>query len=269
MHHAFSESALREQEPLLQKHCDVFVRQMRKYGGDRKPVNFREWFNFFTFDTIGDLSLGEDFRALESGEYHFWVRDIFTALKMWRVLRFGEMYSLIGWLLNAMIKLSPHFTEKRDAFFKLPITRVEKRLERQTDRKDFMSYVSFSLVSKFFFFFLASPRFSNNNVLDQSALRKRLHHKERNDRYRVRLHHGRIRDDRHSVVRAHILPTHQPDQARQTATGNPRLLPKRSGTDNCRPEQPQVPRLLPQRGIAHVPTCIVHFPTTDDKGLYH
>ena len=142
--HAFSDSAIREQEPVLQRHCKVLIHQLRQRTWDLQPhpVNLREWFNFFTFDTIGELAFGEDFRALESGEYHFWIRDIFEALRMWRVLRFGEMYTLIGWIINTLIKLSPHFTKKRDAFFKFPINRVEKRLKQGTNGKDFLTYVS-------------------------------------------------------------------------------------------------------------------------------
>lgn len=145
--HAFSEAALREQEGLLTSHTDRLISRLKDQinGPAEGKVDLRNWYNFLTFDVIGDLCLGESFHALATGEYHFWITDIFQALKFWRVMRFGNTYPLFGFLLRVFMALVPSVEEKRDAFFKLPTTKVEKRLKTETNRKDFMSYVSLLL----------------------------------------------------------------------------------------------------------------------------
>ncbi|KAF5012850.1 hypothetical protein FDECE_1140 [Fusarium decemcellulare] len=60
--HSFSESALSQQVPYIMCHVDLFMKQLAKHGQDPKGVN---WFNWLTFDIIGDLAFGESFHAVE------------------------------------------------------------------------------------------------------------------------------------------------------------------------------------------------------------
>jgi cytochrome P450 len=71
LNHAFSETALREQEPLMNEYFDLLVQKLReKIDGPAKGrVNIVRWFNFTTFDLVGDLCFGEDFDALRTEEY--------------------------------------------------------------------------------------------------------------------------------------------------------------------------------------------------------
>ena len=104
-------------------------------------VNLRNWFNFLTFDVIGDMCLGESFHALESGEYHHWVISIFEGLKFWRILRFGNTYPLLGFIMHGLMATIPAIAKERDSFFKLPSVKVEARMKQGNDRKDIMSFV--------------------------------------------------------------------------------------------------------------------------------
>lgn len=64
--HAFSDRALSEQEGLIQIYIDKLMIQLReqmKHGS----FNIIPWFNFFTFDVIGELSFGESFSCLSNG----------------------------------------------------------------------------------------------------------------------------------------------------------------------------------------------------------
>lgn len=65
--HAFSKQALLEQEPILIDYVDKFVRNLRRMAREGTPANMVSWFNFCTFDIIGDLSFGEPFGCLEEG----------------------------------------------------------------------------------------------------------------------------------------------------------------------------------------------------------
>jgi cytochrome P450 len=71
LNHAFSEAALREQEPLMNSYFDLLIQKLyEKIGGSTSVrVNIVRWFNFTLFDLVGDLCFGEDFDALKTEEY--------------------------------------------------------------------------------------------------------------------------------------------------------------------------------------------------------
>ena len=95
--HAFTDTALLEQEPLLAHYFDFLIERLKQQidGSARGRVNLAGWYNFTTFDIIGydasssrrwpicltinnilllrDLTLGEPFGALETGQYHSWI----------------------------------------------------------------------------------------------------------------------------------------------------------------------------------------------------
>ena len=46
--HAFSEAALRHQEPLLQGYVDLFVKRLKEQAKAEGPVDISKWLNFTT-----------------------------------------------------------------------------------------------------------------------------------------------------------------------------------------------------------------------------
>lgn len=68
--HAFSAKALREQEGVVLRYVDRWVEQLGRlgWGEGGRGVNAVEWFNWVTFDIIGDLAFGEGFGAVEEGK---------------------------------------------------------------------------------------------------------------------------------------------------------------------------------------------------------
>ena len=81
---AFSDKAIREQEPLIQANVDLLMKQLRKYPNSESSariIDLNEWMNWTTFDLIGDLAFGEPFGCLQQGDYHPWVALIFNSIK--------------------------------------------------------------------------------------------------------------------------------------------------------------------------------------------
>lgn len=85
MSHGFSEKSLRAQEDIIMGYFDLFIRRLRERCfaaegkqkeeevavgalGETTAVDMKAWFNFTTFDVIGDLALGEPFGCLEHGK---------------------------------------------------------------------------------------------------------------------------------------------------------------------------------------------------------
>ena len=77
--HAFSDRALADQEVFIHEHVDKLVAQLKQQA-QHGPFDIIPWFNFFTFDVIGDLSFGESFNSLSEGNIPF-----STSNRLWYV----------------------------------------------------------------------------------------------------------------------------------------------------------------------------------------
>jgi cytochrome P450 len=139
--HAFSDAALREQEPILTQYFDLMVTELSRCCEAGGSVDMTKWYNCLTFDVIGDLCFGESFHALDSGEYHFWMRNVFQGIKVARVLQIIGAYGASG-LLMAMTNLIPSLSKAKDEHERFSQLKTSQRMEMKTDRKDFITYVT-------------------------------------------------------------------------------------------------------------------------------
>ncbi|KAI9639968.1 hypothetical protein NHQ30_011637 [Ciborinia camelliae] len=137
--HAFSEKALREQEPLIKHYVDLLITRLHQ-NSTKGPQNMVNWYNFTTFDVIADLTFGESFGCLDGSDYHPWVSFMFRSFKaaafMAAAKRFGPIVKM------ALDKFIPKkLLEQRTKHRTLTHEKVQVRLERKTERKDFMTYI--------------------------------------------------------------------------------------------------------------------------------
>lgn len=76
---AFTERATLQQESIVQSYVKLLMDKFQKIVASQKSeeqeaiVDLVAWFNFYTFDVIGDLGLGESFGCLNNDSYHPWV----------------------------------------------------------------------------------------------------------------------------------------------------------------------------------------------------
>ncbi|EME43710.1 hypothetical protein DOTSEDRAFT_62319 [Dothistroma septosporum NZE10] len=93
--HGFSERALRSQEHVIQKYADLFIERLQEIASSRNPdVDIVDWFNFFTFDVMGDLVFGQSFDCLSNWGYHPWVVLIFDSVKAGAFVRCTKYWPL-------------------------------------------------------------------------------------------------------------------------------------------------------------------------------
>lgn len=67
---AFSDRALKQQEPLFMKYTDQLVSKLKE-GIEQNPtklIDMVRMFNFTTFDIMGDLTFGEPLHMLSNAE---------------------------------------------------------------------------------------------------------------------------------------------------------------------------------------------------------
>lgn len=63
---------MREMEPVIQDYVTKLMDRLHERSGLGQNIDISGWFNFTTFDLMGDLAFSESFRCLEKGEYNPW-----------------------------------------------------------------------------------------------------------------------------------------------------------------------------------------------------
>lgn len=141
LNHAFSTESMYEQEPIVQKYVGLWLDQLSKKSGE--TFNMIPWFNFLTFDIIGDLVFGESFGSIEKGDYHPWVAAIFETVVASGFYRLAQQFPWLNPILKTFgssaksIKLEAEGREFA----------IEKALARKAQgespggRRDFMTYM--------------------------------------------------------------------------------------------------------------------------------
>jgi hypothetical protein len=96
--------------------------------------------NFLTTDLIGDLSFGETFGGLDTGKVHPWLENLFTTLKTFTFMR--EILRLPSFIVGAAMACIPKaMREHRSAAVSFGAEAAKRRIERGSDKPDFMSYI--------------------------------------------------------------------------------------------------------------------------------
>ncbi|KAL8837304.1 MAG: hypothetical protein Q9170_002561 [Blastenia crenularia] len=138
---AFSESALRDQEPRIQNHVSSLIHQVAASADKNHGiVDLNEWYNFAAFDIIADAALGEPFNTLSSPTYRPWINMIG---KTWKAITLASAVKSIAPPVYLLRKLIPTgwFLQKEVDKFDLVLNRVKQRIAVGTDRIDLLSRV--------------------------------------------------------------------------------------------------------------------------------
>lgn len=146
--HGFSEASLQRQEPIVKGYIDLLIRRLREQtkvrggggGGGDATVDMVRWYNFTTFDIIGDLAFGESFGCLDASEYHFWVAVIFSHFRTAVWANFLRRIPGGLWLMKLLVPRAV----QRDKTTQNQLTEamVQSRIAKGSgDRPDFLSNV--------------------------------------------------------------------------------------------------------------------------------
>ncbi|KIW03534.1 uncharacterized protein PV09_05295 [Verruconis gallopava] len=138
MAYAFSAKALLEQEHLIKHYADDLVEAVREKG-DLGPINLVEFFNWTTFDVLGELAFGEPFNSLKNRKTDSWISIILDSIKF-------NAWDVAIWKLPIVPYFQYWLTPKhiREGGIRHAIESKEKilkRAEKGSDRIDFVSYI--------------------------------------------------------------------------------------------------------------------------------
>ncbi|KAE8382756.1 cytochrome P450 [Aspergillus bertholletiae] len=130
----FSDAALREQEPVIQRNINLLVEKLHGEVAAGKTPEMTTWFNYATFDLIGELAFGETYGCLENSHYHPWVEMILEVMKL-RAMTHAVGY--YPWAFHVLMWFVPK--SLRDKFVvhrKYTHDKVQRRMDRKVQYKD-------------------------------------------------------------------------------------------------------------------------------------
>lgn len=108
------------------------MQRMRENAGT--VINLNAWFNYTTFDIIGDLTFGEPFNCLRDSRLHPWISFLFSQLHM---MLYGQITAAMGYAGSLIEMLAPQRL-KNAALQHAALTKdkVDRRRLRSTNRPD-------------------------------------------------------------------------------------------------------------------------------------
>jgi hypothetical protein len=70
--------ALRDYEPRVTGYTDQLLLQLEKTKGN--PIDMTTWFNFYSFDIMGDMAFGKSFNMLRDGVKHQFMTTLHSSM---------------------------------------------------------------------------------------------------------------------------------------------------------------------------------------------
>ncbi|KAJ5354081.1 hypothetical protein N7541_006645 [Penicillium brevicompactum] len=144
---AFSEQAIKEQEPMIQTYTSLMIDALRynrsgeAYYPDKDGiVNMGAWVNFIIFDILSSLSFGKPVGCLPAADYHPWAYVIFGAMKHSHFVQCAHRLKPYHHLLQRLIPdeiSAPYETHMENARRYLR----DREQEKSVARADFASFI--------------------------------------------------------------------------------------------------------------------------------
>ncbi|OHE96920.1 cytochrome P450 [Colletotrichum orchidophilum] len=130
----FSAKSMQEQQPIIKGYVDLLIERLHGISSNG-PVDIVSWYNYTTFDIIGDLAFGQSFGCLDKSDYHPWVKMIFTSIKMNCMVNITRSFKVLEPLLKAFI---PKDLMRKGMAHRLFVReKVDERVSLGTPRPDF------------------------------------------------------------------------------------------------------------------------------------
>ena len=145
LNHVFTDKALRVHEPLITSYIDLLINRLRQKAtapeteGKGAVVDIVSWYNYTSFDIIGDLTLGESFNCLKESALHPWVATIFNHFRASAYLAAIRFYPILADLFKRCIPKS--VDQMQLDHYQHAVIRIDRRVNLETQRDDFMTNV--------------------------------------------------------------------------------------------------------------------------------
>ncbi|KAJ5835982.1 cytochrome protein [Penicillium robsamsonii] len=142
---AFSDTALKYQEHLLQGYVDTLIRKLHEEASAGSTVDLVEWYTYTTFDFMAEYVYGESFSCLEDARYHPFVAMQFASVKVWTVLSMSKYLPLLSYPIKTIaLYLYRDLFRTRAANVSFTASKIAQRMERAQDPStpDYIAHVN-------------------------------------------------------------------------------------------------------------------------------
>ncbi|KAH8817428.1 toxin biosynthesis cytochrome P450 monooxygenase [Xylogone sp. PMI_703] len=157
--HGMSGFSIHQQEPIIQNYVSLLIQRLEEHSQDgRVPQDMCSWYNWYTFDIIGDLTFGEPFGCLENSAYHPWVKTIFDTVKAGVLVNSVSYFPLLHKILFLLIP--KQLLEKKKQHDDFTAEKTKQRLAVKEERPDFLGYILKRKEQAFTF-----PEFVSNSAI--------------------------------------------------------------------------------------------------------
>jgi len=127
----FSDKSLRQNEAVIVKNIDLLIRRLKsQIKNTNEAADMVKWYNWTTFDIIGDLIYGKSFECLENSEYHPWLAVVLQNIRLSSYVALMERYSILKKLI--MSTLPKSLLEKRSMHLEV----IREKCGRLSDSKN-------------------------------------------------------------------------------------------------------------------------------------
>lgn len=143
LNHAFSNESMYEQEPIVQKYIDLLLTRFGEKAAKGETFDIVPWFNFTTFDIIGDLTFADSFHSLDDGEYHPWVLGIFKAILGGGLNRVTQQYPFMRPFFKLFGSSATNLKKERENRTLASEKAMARKAQGESPggRRDFMTYM--------------------------------------------------------------------------------------------------------------------------------
>ncbi|KAH6646157.1 cytochrome P450 [Truncatella angustata] len=139
---AFTDKALKEQNPIIESHVQLLMQRMRRdiTRADNNVIDIAKYYGYAALDIIADLTFGESFHGLEGENEHHMIVGIFLGAKFGAIRNsLSHFYPLDRLFGMIFLRLT---ARKRKQNYEFNEKAINKRLamgDLGFQRQDFMS----------------------------------------------------------------------------------------------------------------------------------
>ncbi|KAK0507255.1 hypothetical protein JMJ35_010293 [Cladonia borealis] len=136
--HAFSERAIKEQEPTVQLYIEKLIHRLHEQisSSSQAKVDMVKWYDWLSFDII-DLTFGSSFKCLETQANHWWVDMVFGSIEAIVFMGACHRFTISRTLLTYLIP--KRYKKMFEDHWKATEETLACRIKLGTNRHDFMS----------------------------------------------------------------------------------------------------------------------------------
>ncbi|KIX92393.1 uncharacterized protein Z520_11868 [Fonsecaea multimorphosa CBS 102226] len=128
----FGAKSLRDYEPRVVSYTTGLMNAIEAQKG--KPLNVTDWFNFYSFDVMGDLAFGKSFDMVKNGVKHYFMNSLKTNMTM------AGYFKHIVWIAP-IFRSTPILNFEHKRFWKFVNSQVDERMKMKPDKPDVFSYL--------------------------------------------------------------------------------------------------------------------------------